>query len=217
MDISNKTLAMFLVAAIVVSIAGTTISLNRMSTIGDKGPTGFASTGVGNVTLNVGSTLSIILDDNLIDFGTCIPGGTDVYIVSSIANGSATQNCNGPLPDQIEIRNDGNIDANISMNASDRGQADGGTFLTSAATTSRIRVRVTNDSNTGSYNGGCLKGMPSGYVTLTGANYQNYDLCQRLDAHVTDNSIAINVNITLPQGTTTGDFIEFDIWATASS
>ena len=75
MDISNKTLAMFLVAAIVVSIAGTTISLNRLGDISTS-PTGFATSGVGNVSLNVNTDLSIVLDEAWINFGDCVPPAT---------------------------------------------------------------------------------------------------------------------------------------------
>ncbi|MCF7799319.1 hypothetical protein K9M74_05445, partial [Candidatus Woesearchaeota archaeon] len=68
MDISNKTLGLLLVAAIVVSVGGTLMSLNQLESVS---PTGFATTGSGTVDLDIGSYVAIVVDDTAINFGTC--------------------------------------------------------------------------------------------------------------------------------------------------
>ena len=55
-DISNRTLAILLVTAIVVSLGATVNVLNQLQ----PGAAGRATSGTGNVTLQVSSTVSII-------------------------------------------------------------------------------------------------------------------------------------------------------------
>ncbi len=198
MDVSNKTLAMFLVAAIVVSIAGTIISLNKL---GEVSYTGYALTDTGQVNISVGTTLSITTqDDNTIDFGTCTPqGGTDVVISSEVANGDATYGiCSGFTPDEILVRNDGNVNANVTINASDWGEAHGGTFLPSSSGNSWIAYKITNASSAGGYNGGCVGNYQSTYTNITNTYNSNMLGCDNLSAHATDNSFEFDVEILVP-------------------
>ena len=67
-DISNRTLALLLVTAIVVSLGATVYTLNVMSGVGVP-PTGRAQSEAGEVNLSVESAISIILHNNTIDFG----------------------------------------------------------------------------------------------------------------------------------------------------
>ena len=68
-DINNKTLATLLVVAIIVSIGGTLISLNRLSKFGGIGVTGFATSGTAKVNLSVTSSTGITVTQ-AIDFGS---------------------------------------------------------------------------------------------------------------------------------------------------
>ncbi|MBN1792648.1 hypothetical protein JW826_03105, partial [Candidatus Woesearchaeota archaeon] len=61
MDLSNKSLSLLLVAAIVISLAGTITTLNRIN----GGVTGLAA---GNVTLTIGSTEACEVETN-VSFG----------------------------------------------------------------------------------------------------------------------------------------------------
>jgi len=68
MDISNKTLALFLLGAIVVSLGGTIMSLNKLGDISSVG----LVTQTGTVNLAIESSLSITTQDrDTINFGTC--------------------------------------------------------------------------------------------------------------------------------------------------
>lgn len=218
MDISNKTLAMFLVAAIVVSIAGTTISLNKLDSI-RTGPTGMATQDTGNVTLGVGSELSITLDNDIIQFGNCTTPETGVENISSwLAGGNQSSTsgalCEGVgdynLPASIDIRNNGNVLANVSMNASENSD----TFLQTPANSSSLWYNVSNSSGSG-YDGGCWGSIQNISTKITSSNQQDLLLCDNLTNKAGDqNSIAIGVTIGLPVDADTGDFVEFDIWAT---
>ena len=120
MDISNKTLGLLLVAAIVISIGSTVISLNKLDGFST---TGFATSQDGTVNLSISETTSISINDSSINFGTCtIPGGADVTLDSF--NGSSEYNnsiCTGASAwvsgtgDYLEVKNDGNVAVDIDV------------------------------------------------------------------------------------------------------
>ncbi len=116
MDLSNKTLGLLLVAAIVISIGGTIISLNKLDAVST---TGYAVQS-GTVTLNVPEALSIVLTNASIDFGDCMINTTRGFnfVDSSLdVTGANNAECDGTLdfPDSIVVRNDGNVNANVSV------------------------------------------------------------------------------------------------------
>ncbi len=123
MDISNRTLGLLLVAAIVVSIGGTFISLNSLNNMSGGGlPTGFAITDTGNVTLNVADTVNILVNDSIINFGTCTMVLNASKTTSSYdSSGSPTDSQNfecsdtggGIFPDNISVQNIGNVVAYV--------------------------------------------------------------------------------------------------------
>jgi hypothetical protein len=114
MNVSNKTLGLFLVAAIVVSVGGTFFSLDKLD---DFSSTGYASGGSGDVNLVIDTSLSIVLTDNGIDFGTCLlTGGTMTFDSSLDDDGVNNSACTaGTFPDSMTIENDGNVVANITV------------------------------------------------------------------------------------------------------
>ncbi len=65
MENTNKTLALLLVAAIVVSLGGTMISLEKLGQISTTGK----ATTTGTSTINISSTYIVDLTDTTIDFG----------------------------------------------------------------------------------------------------------------------------------------------------
>ena len=75
-DISNRTLALLLVTAIVVSLGTTVYTLNVMS--GVRLPTGRAGSELGEVNLSVESAISILLWNSTIDFGVGFVNTTGV-------------------------------------------------------------------------------------------------------------------------------------------
>jgi hypothetical protein len=91
-DISNKALAELVLLAVVVSLAGTTITLSKLS----------ASTGgvVGQAKVNVTAVVAISLPVNTVDFGAVFQGSGD-----NTTDGS-------PAP--LQIQNDGGVFVNVS-------------------------------------------------------------------------------------------------------
>ena len=192
MDISNKTLAIFLVAAIVVSVAGTMISLNKLQSVSY---TGFATTATGNVSVNIQSQLSITTSDgNTINFGQCTPQSGSDTTINSETQPSICES--GTYPKYILVRNDGNVDANVTVQFSKVGKAQSGTFLDSTESTSSIAYKVVNDSSA-SYSGGCIGSYPSSYTTVSTANSEIQG-CTDLKYGDTYNSFETAVQIVVP-------------------
>jgi hypothetical protein len=82
-DISNKTLGVFLLAAMVVSLGGFIVAFNHLDTV-----TGRATTDTGTTNFSINSTLSVSFTNNKVDFGT--------GVVNPTGNGSCTLNTTGP-------------------------------------------------------------------------------------------------------------------------
>lgn len=200
MDISNKALAMFLLAAIVVSLGGTIVSLNKLDTVST---TGYATSDQGIAQLNVSESLSIILDYDSIDFGACTLGeGVPINITSEdTLNTSAF--CSSFDANPFAIRNNGNVAANVTVNVSDVGTADGGTFL-SPGTNSVVRYEVTSGGD-GSNTDGCTGEGPASYTDIE-ATGTKYAVCDSLAAVAAPgaNSVLVNVNFEVPNDSPTG-------------
>ncbi|MEM3370759.1 MAG: hypothetical protein QXW00_02910 [Candidatus Woesearchaeota archaeon] len=123
-EISNKTLATLLVIAIIVSIGGTLISLNRLSKFGI---TGFATSGSAKVNLTVTSSSAITVTQ-AIDFGSGYAlVNTNCTMESNLSSGARPDtDCQGdwanaisdPTKRYIIVRNTGNTNGNLTINAS---------------------------------------------------------------------------------------------------
>jgi hypothetical protein len=188
-EISNKTLAILLVGAIVVSLMGTFISLNRLTKIG---PTGLGQiTGMytvntsGNVILGVTGSASFRVNTN-VNFGTITPNSTGFWISTNDNNtwaGALANNCSNIAGSchGIEIENDGNQIINISFNTS----TNAATLIggTTPAPVFSFLSRNGNRSGTGNENG-----------------------CNGTVANPTFTSITANTNYILCNGTSTSGF-----------
>ena len=129
MEDTNKTLALLLVAAIVVSLGGTIISLDR---IGQLSITGFATSNqTGIVQFNITSATTLTLTQSTIDFGNGFVNSTcnncTMWTNSSTSgtNYSNATCCLGewyPLDSDadtgIYFKNQGNTNLSIQLNFS---------------------------------------------------------------------------------------------------
>ncbi len=203
MDISNKTLAMFLVAAIVASIAGTMISLNKLGAI--EGPTGYVPHDyTGNVTINITEELSITIStDTVIDFGSCSPLPGQIAFITSENNAAAVTACQntGSLPDFFTILNDGNVDANVTINVSDIGYhnfgSGAGTFLANTnSDESYIAYSITDTTS-------CTGFPAAGYHNFTDASLA-WQGCDNLTFRSGDKDFQFDIGIGLPADATPG-------------
>ena len=113
MEISNKTLALFLVAAIVVSLAGTIISLNKL---GQVTTTGFAATDTGTATLQVNSTTSIFFSIDSINWGSGYVNGSYINCTMGSDN-KRSLGCVGftTVAQGFVLENDGNKNVTVEL------------------------------------------------------------------------------------------------------
>jgi hypothetical protein len=128
-EVSNRTIAVLLVLALAVSIFGTFLSLQRISRLG---LTGFATTGITNLTIASTKSINVVVSN--IDFGSGYATDGTICTMESNATGPES-NCNGASSSGIDwnerplanygghpyfiINNTGNVNTNISANASD--------------------------------------------------------------------------------------------------
>lgn len=214
MSVSNKTLAVLLLAAIVVSLGGTFISLNRLGTIS---PTGY-STGEGTVNLSINATLSITTEDSdLLDFGVCNLGPASAGItINSQGGEDTTTACTNPGSlTPISVRNDGNVDANVTIKSNKVGtQRTGDTFIPTGSTDSDLLFLVQNDSDDASYSGGCMGTLGSPTYTAFLDTAAEYNVCNNLQAHGTANSVQAHFQIVVPTAAQEGDTVTVTFTAT---
>ncbi len=204
---SNKFLAVLLVGAMIVSVTGTVISMNR---IGSITVTGFASEAQGDVMIEILSAVSITTIDNPeIDFGTCTPSTESLILINS-EGGEQTSNCTGEgWPNPILVRNDGNVDAEVELLPSTVGQAQNETsdFLPSADLSSTIEYMTLSRGEGTEHFGGCYDGLVNDYTLLL--NSTDYvPACANL-THTGgvggNNSFAMHVQIGLPRSAEPGE------------
>ena len=209
MDISNKTLAFFLVAAMVVSIAGTMVSLNK---IGDSsGITGYTPAS-GNVTLNVSKTASIVFMVGAVDWGSgTVNTDGDGCVMDTKTEG--TSGCSAFSGDgPLELENDGNLDVSVAFNISGNE-----TMIPSTDTSGRLFfINWTNNEST-SCNGSNV-GYIGDWVSLNSSmiNNESLEFCANLTWADTVDAMDIHFNITLPINTYGGE-IRYNITAIATS
>jgi len=198
-DYSNRALAYILLVALLISVAGTLITLNKMSSYGVPLISGSATSGQGTAQVTMGSTLSISIITSAIDFGTCRPNvsGQQYTILSSneINNSGANEGqCTGlATPQNMTIQNEGNSYANVSVNIN-QANLTGGTINRS------IFFTWVNDTAL-SY-AGCYRGANSSFwVNFTSAG-TDYTTCTNFTGPT--KRIALFLRVWLPYDATTG-------------
>ncbi len=119
MDDTNKTLALLLVAAIVVSLGGTIVSLNKLGQIELPGITGKVTDGKANVTIT--ATYIVNLTDTLVWFGVgslnSSAGATSCALYSSSANNRTPSDCGNWTfsKDYFKLENIGSTNINVTI------------------------------------------------------------------------------------------------------
>jgi hypothetical protein len=203
MDISNKTLAIFLVAAIFISLCGTLVSLNKLSSMGF---TGYAinDTDLGYTNFSITSNVSLVLNVSRIDFGSGEINGS----------GPGLQNCtlesNGTVPDatrcisfpttdtQLILFNDGN--QNVSVRLLSNATAD--EFIGGDSALNNFSWKVAQNESTS-----CLTLSDTSFNEVAaGTLYsEGRDVCDQLDYNDDQDSLAIDLHLVIPENAFQGD------------
>lgn len=204
MELSNKTLAVLLLAAMVVSLGGTILSLNRMNQVQYVG---YATSGQGMVNLTIEQVVSITMDDALIDFGVCSPVGGAITNITSEATENTSLVCPTFTQDNLSIRNDGNVDASVTMNSSKVGAQDNLTttdlLLNSSSQTSSFMYKTTNASGEAPHLGGCQDAdLP--YTLIKEPSTHQYAICSNLTTDNDYNSVVVDFLIQMPNDAPVG-------------
>ena len=194
MDMSNKSLALLLVAAIVISLGGTIISVNELTS--KSGVTGYAT---GRVNLTLGSTPECVVVQN-VSFGSGDQPSNEVNLSTDIDNSANSFNncvtnaaCRG-----LQIENTGNADLEVNLTSDIDGSDLGG----SGASVDDAVFWVRNGTYAGAEEG-CHAGISSSWLDLT----VERPLCTNLTYEGSDNSITGEFNITIDENTPPGNKI----------
>jgi len=185
-DISNKALAGLLIAAIVISLSGTMMVFDKQG----SGITGYATEQNGTADINISGVTSIAIPQNNIDFGTSYVVSPNTYCdVSYTSNGSGTihepSGCGTwSASGDIQIENDGNQDANITIKAA----SDVATFIGGTSPAMDYRAENADASS-------CESGLESSFASLTTSAT---DFCDVLQYEDTEDTIRLGLKLRIP-------------------
>jgi hypothetical protein len=194
MELTNKTLAMFLVAAIVVSLAGTIISLNKLGTLST---TGYATdTDTATASVQVNTTTSIIFTTATIDFSSgsvnTSTAGQNCTLQVGVAKSAA---CIGfaTVNTPFVLENDGNTFVSVVLNASKPAS----TFI--GGTAPLFQWKVANGTSTD-----CLGGPTPVAYTDVAASAPGTTICPNLTYVDATDTLNISVLISIPYTASAG-------------
>ena len=192
-----------LLIALVVSVVGTVITLDRLGAVGGVGLTGAAG---GTGDLNITSDITITLPDSAIDFGN---GKVDPSVGYATVNSEAGSTSGGTwanATDNITVRNDGNVGVNVTVKSN---KQDG-----NHTSNSFICQSDAGGCGVGYENGGELTALQYKFQPLNheasscGANLAgttsfsvkdtDYEFCGCLKTASTEDEIALTLNIGIP-------------------
>jgi hypothetical protein len=198
MDMSNKSLALLLVAAIVISLGGTIISLNKIT---GTDITGRAAQRSGYVNVTINTNGSCIIDNN-VNFGSGKPT-TNMTLSTDVNNNGGGFTCDGSVAGTglcwgLLINNTGNVKLNISMNSSVNGTGLlGGTHSEYDFTWTVDDTELETNS---------CQGEDTTWRNVNQSNMNNSNVCYLLN--FTDgaaDTVVIDYNITINQNTIPGE------------
>ena len=202
-EISNRTLAILLVGAIVISLGGTLISLNKLAAVKTVSLTGFATNvSTGKVNLTIASVTWINFTQKFCQMGS------GFAVVRCKMNSSGYKNATGcaatfspqtGCAQPFEIKNIGtdNVTLNISFQYNNTG------FL--SATNSRFQFKIQNRSIAAESNGGCTTKAGVAWNTWYDLGRLKYNTtCTRLWFQTGRNYMIMDVQVTFDQTITGG-------------
>lgn len=190
LQISDRTLIVLTVIALLTTIGGTITLLQRL---GQNIPqlTGLASTDTATVNVTVSSTVSVKFNVDLIEFGsgTVLSGGSLTQVNTTASTNPTTFN----EPGDFVIENDGNVEVNITINGTPAGTWIGGT-----SPTYRVSSRLP-----GSTDNGCAKNITNNNTAIT-LNATLVPLCFNLTFVDINDTMNISIYVGIPSDAAAG-------------
>ena len=187
MDMSNKSLALLLVCAIMLSFGGILITLDKLNYYGITG----GATSQVNLTVTSNASCTV---NNTVIFGTARPTANtsistdfanNVAWDGTLCNGASNDSCSG-----LVIKNTGNLLLNITYNTTKVAP----TFLGADHLNASFRYMVDNAEQ----GGGCIGTL--GVVTWNTVlnNFTNSSaLCNNLGYNTSNNTIVMEFNLSI--------------------
>ena len=206
-EISNKTLATLLVVAIVISLAGTFFAMRGVSQVTNYITGAQSSSDSGTAQVNISESLSIVLTQDSVDFGTGqrnndFPVGSECNISSNESQPSCwntsgaggTWGSAGAGPVDFTLENDGNVNAEIQINSTASadffGTCDVETAITGGDPQYFFATRNTTEN-------GCRSGGNNTWTEFTAVPQ---DICANLTYDNTNDEVNISIKIHVPAG-----------------
>lgn len=208
--ISNKTLAFLVFVAILVSLFGTFLSLNRLKYIGPAQPiTGMGTTPTGNATLTVVTLSSINFTDNSVNWGTGYvntSGGYTTCKMNTTAGYAGSSGCANFTQEitGMTLFNDGNTNITIQLVSNVSAGVDfiGGTnpvFQYNVSNNEAFScLNATGNENLWPFGNGSVGWLP---VNITGAGTI---ICPRLQYTDGNDSLRIHLLVEIPYDALSG-------------
>ena len=198
MELTNQTLAIFLVTAIVVSVLGTIISSDEL---GVKLATGYVPYGNASAHVQVTTTTSISFVVSSLDWGTGSVNSTssdqNCTLITNVTNNLT--DCNGfnTGVNPLILQNDGNTNVSVVL----RSNATAQQFIGADAVAGgpQFMWNISNNET-----GSCVTPNAS-LATFTSVSTTDTQICDVLDAIDTKDSMKINIKLNLPFTTPQGD------------
>jgi hypothetical protein len=201
-DYSNRTLAYLLLVAIVMSLGGTFISLNKLGA-GQPQISGSATSVSGTGALTTGASLGITLITSSIQFGTCVPGNLNTTLLRSndTSNYNATPYpgactfSGSNAPQNFTIENTGSVGTNVSIQ-SDSIQLTGGSNQS-------LWYAYENATNSPGCNRSTGNTVPRRWLNITSAGVDNVT-CAYLMSSSSNKRIWVYLMLYLPSDAAVG-------------
>ena len=220
-EISNSTLALLVVAAIVVSISGSLISLNKLGDLGITGMLSTNNTGFGKANLTVPSSAYLNLTDDVIDLHTM-----------EIAQQNWSEHSG--IQDWWGVRNDGSVNISIVIYSHGTDDQDGGGSpvagrgpFTSATTGSGclangvldacFMVHCYNSSTSGNMTNGVMCNTTYSALPVSTGGSTSRPLVRHLMNTDNNDTAYFGVNVTVPNDEPSGDKVQLVEFLAAAS
>ena len=212
-EVSNKSLATLLVVAIVVSLGGTFISLNRLSSLGDIVTVTGAAGATGLVNVTITELVTISTPEDRIWFGEgALTTGDDAELWSNSTKiGWTNSTAYMPEPvdgvgDFIVIQNDGNRIVNLTVHTQQNateylcGNLEGTAGEGCNLTARYAYWSVTNvSSSCGSTFDEGNSTVPTEFIGRRNATYIEQNVCGKLLSADANDTVKLYVYLRIPQ------------------
>jgi len=185
--VSNRTLAVFLIIAIIISFVGTLASLNKLG----KGVTGFGTIGEVNVTITQQAAFNLTFPSIHFGTGYVSPDSDNAYLSSEKGTSTGWTSTVGFSAGGIVIENVGNTDLNITFHLAENTSS----FI--GGTNSQFYYKSA-ENETNSCNGSVGGDIVSTPTPILAAN-DNRTICSNLSSRGTADALDFYVNLTIPQ------------------